>query len=437
MMETADLLIENGILMTMDPNNRIIEKGSIAATGDTITAVGPATELASVCAKETIDAQGGIVMPGLVNTHTHLPMTLFRGLADDMPLMTWLNDHIFPAEGRFVNPETVRWGTLLACAEMLLSGTTCCCDGYFHESAVAQAVAETGMRAVLAQGVIDFPAPGVPDPAENIAHARNYATRWKEKYDLIAPSIFCHSPYTCGDKTLRQAKAAADELGLLFQVHVAETNGEHEQSIREKGMSPVAHLDRLGILDRNTIMAHCVWVDEEDLEIMARRGCGVAHCPESNMKLASGIAPVAVMKKHGIAVGLGTDGAASNNDLDLFGEMAMAARLHKVAAGDPTTLDAATVLKMATTDGARAMGLGDRIGSLTVGKQADLIILDTRACHMTPMYHPQSHVIYAASGRDVRHVMIAGKQVVADRRLLTLDVDEIMDRVNAIAEEIG
>ncbi len=432
-----DAVIHNGTLVTVDDRMRIIDNGWIGIHKGVIRTIeATAPDSPPPTAKKTIDAVGGMVMPGLVNTHTHLPMTLFRGLADDLPLIDWLEEHIFPAEARFINPETVRWGTLLACAEMLLSGTTCCCGGYFHEDTVARAVAETGLRAVLAQGVIDFPAPGVPDPARNIAHARDYAQRWKGRSRLITPSIFCHSPYTCSDDTLKAAKAAADDLGLIFQVHVAETRFERNRSIKEKGLSPVAHLDRLGVLDRRTVLAHCVWVDDADITTINRRGCAVSHCPESNMKLASGIAPVTEMQSAGVTVSLGTDGCASNNNLDLFGEMGTAAKLHKVATFDPTALNAASVLKMATIDGARAIGLADNIGSLEVGKQADIIVMDTRAPHLTPMYHPDSHIVYAAGGGDVRHVLVAGRQVVKDRQLLTLNVQEIMDRVNTIAQEI-
>jgi 5-methylthioadenosine/S-adenosylhomocysteine deaminase len=431
---TYETIIHNGILVTLDRDWRIIESGWIGIRDGRIRAVesgAPPSVAASM-----IDATGGIIMPGLVNTHTHLPMTLFRGLADDLPLMTWLNDHIFPAEASYINADTVHWGTLLACAEMLLSGTTCCCGGYFHENAVARAVESTGMRAVLAQGVIDFPAPGVPDPAQNIAHAESYAKDWLGRHPLITPSIFCHAPYTCSDDTLKAAKAAADRLGILLQVHAAETRFERDQSIQDKGGSPVAHLDRLGLLDDRTLLAHCVWVDDADLKIMAASGCPVTHCPESNMKLASGIAPVADLIGHGVCVGLGTDGSASNNDLSLFGEMGTAAKLHKVASGEPTALDAATVLRMATIDGARSIGLGDRIGSLEIGKQADIIVLDTRAPHLTPLYHPESHIVYAAGGSDVSHVMVDGTLLVRDRRLTTIDVDAIMVQVNRIARKI-
>jgi 5-methylthioadenosine/S-adenosylhomocysteine deaminase len=433
----VDAVIHNGTLVTVNDRMQIIQNGWVGIQAGVIRAIEASRpDNPPPDARLTIDAAGGIVMPGLINTHTHLPMSLFRGLADDLPLMEWLNDHIFPAEASFIQPDTVGWGTLLACAEMLLGGITCCCGGYFHEDAVARAVAKSGLRAVLAQGVIDFPAPGVPDPAQNIAHARDYARRWTGRNRLIAPSIFCHAPYTCGDDTLKAAKAAADELGLIFQVHVAETRFERDQSITEKGLSPVAHLDRLGILDRRTLMAHCVWVDEADIQIIARRGCAVAHCPESNMKLAAGIAPVTGMQSAGVTVSLGTDGCASNNNLDLFGEMGAAAKLHKVATVDPTALDAASVLKMATIDGARAVGMADRIGSLEIGKRADMIVVDTRFPHLTPMYHPASHIVYTAGGADVRHVLVAGRPVVKDRRLLTIDIEAVIDRVNDIAGDI-
>ena len=431
-----DTIIHNGILLTVDPARPILPGGWIGIREGCIRAVEATTAAPLENASLVIDADQGIVMPGLVNIHTHLPMTLFRGLADDLPLAEWLNGTIFPAEARFIDPQTVRWGTLLACAEMLLAGTTCCCGGYFHEDAVARAVADTGLRAVLGQGVIDYPAPGVPNPAGNVDHATAFAGVWRTQNPLITPSIFCHAPYTCSDATLVNAKRAADRAGLLFQVHAAETRHEREQSLAKKGLSPVAHLAHLGVLDGRTLMSHCVWVDERDIAIMADTGCSVAHCPESNMKLGSGIAPVPRLLAAGVPVGLGTDGCASNNDLDLFGEMAAAARLHKVATGDPTVMDAPGVLRMATAGGAAAIGLGKQIGSLMIGKRADLIVIDTRVPHLTPVYHPASHIVYAASGADVRHVLVDGRPVVRDRQLLTIDITIVMDQVNRIARKI-
>lgn len=431
------LLIKNGMIITMDPDFKIIKKGWVGIKNSRIEKVGTGIpEPDAVITGEWIDAKGGIIMPGLINTHTHLPMSMFRGFADDLPLETWLNDHIFPAETRFVTPENVKWATRLSCAELLLSGTTTCCDGYFYEDDVAQAVSETGLRAVLGQGVIDFPAPGVPDPAKNIEAAISFVEKWKDRHPLIEPSIFCHSPYTCSDKTLKSAKAATKKRDVLFQIHVAETADEIEKIPDGKGISPVAYLDRIGVLDKRTLAVHAVWLYEEDIRILERRRTPVSHNPESNMKLASGIAPVPELIKAGICVGLGTDSAASNNNLDLFLEMDTAAKLHKANTHDPTIMDAQTVLAMATIKGAEAIGMKNRIGSIEKGKQADIIILDTRTPDLTPMYHPISHLVYSATGAHVRDVLVGGKQVVRNRRLVTMDIQKVMQAVNDIGRDV-
>ncbi len=425
-----DTLIHNGTIVTVNPDFEVIKNGWIGVSKGRIEAVRSLEPNETLPGARTlIDAAGGIIMPGLVNTHTHLPMTLFRGLADDLPLMTWLNEHIFPAEAKWITPETVKLGAQLACAEMILSGTTTCCDGYFLESTVAKAVRRTGMRAVLGQGVIDFPAPGVPDPADNVAHAVSYVESLQGESPLIHPSIFCHSPYTCSPETLKKAKAAADRAGVLFQVHVAETRNEVNLIEGGKYRSPVAYLDQLDILNSRTLLVHSVWVDEEDIACIAERGAKVSHNPESNMKLASGVAPVPAMLGAGIQVGLGTDGCASNNNLDLFGEMATAAKLHKVIGRDPTLLDAAQVVRMGTISGAEAIGLSDRIGSLETGKRADLIVLDACKPHLTPLFHPESHLVYSANGGDVVHVLIDGQWVVKNRKMRTLDVEQVMAQV--------
>jgi 5-methylthioadenosine/S-adenosylhomocysteine deaminase len=432
-----DLVIHNGTIITVNPDFEIIENGIIGIKAGKLARVAAAqNDLSLPPAGEVIDAGGGIVMPGLVNTHCHLPMTLFRGLADDLPLDVWLNEHIFPAEARHINSTSARWGTLLACAEMLVSGSTTCCDAYFFEDDVAQAVHDIGMRAVLGQGVIDYPAPGVPDPGENIKTAERYVQRWKNISPLLTPSIFCHSPYSCSAKTLTAAKAAAENFGVRFQIHAAETKNENDRFLSQHQMTPIRYLDSLGILDKNTLLVHCVWLDEDDIEIIADRQVAVSHNPQSNMKLAAGIAPVPQLVRRGVPVGLGTDGSASNNKLDLFDEMDTAAKLHKVDTLDPTVLDARTVLKMATLDGAAAIGLAGTIGSLEAGKQADLIIVDTHAPHLVPMYHPESHIVYAAKGSDVRDVLAAGRILVRNRKLIAFDMEEIMNRVNEIAAGI-
>ncbi|RJP84931.1 MAG: amidohydrolase [Desulfobacteraceae bacterium] len=429
-----DLVIHNAVIVTVNPDFDIIKNGTVCIKDGVIHSVRQGGKDKAPCPScEYIDAAGGIVMPGLVNAHTHLPMSLFRGLADDLALSEWLNDHIFPAEGRHISPETVRAGTILSCLEMLLSGTTTCCDGYFFEDEVAEMMFLSGIRAVAGQGVIDFPAPGVPDPSRNIDVAVEFVEKWRHRSPLVTPSIFCHSPYTCSAQTLKTAKQAADRLGVLFQIHVAETKSEREQSLAATGMTPVAYLDSLGVLDENTLAIHAVWVDETDMDILARRNVKIAHVPESNMKLAAGISPVHRMLEMGLMMGLGTDGCASNNNLDLFGEMDMAAKLHKVTAGDPTVMNARTVVRMATIGGARAIGLGDVIGSLEPGKQADIIIIDTRKPHLTPLYHPESHLVYSVQGADVRDVLVAGLALVRDYRPVFLDADEIRGE----AAEIG
>lgn len=436
-MKTADTLIRNATVLTLAPSDAIQTSGAVAVRGDRIAAVGPEHRFADWQIGETVDAGGGLVMPGLINAHTHLPMTLFRGLADDLPLDQWLQEHIFPAEARFITPRTVPASTRLAVAEMLLDGTTCCCDGYFLEDHVAGTVARTGMRAVLAQGVIDFPAPGVPDPSRAIEVARDYVQRWQERCALIRPSIFCHAPYTCSAETLQAAKAAARQLGVSFQIHVAETQSEQQQCRQANGCSPVAYLHKLGLLDKGTILVHAVWVDAADIALIAQSGASVVHCPESNMKLASGVAPIPDMLKAGISVGLGTDGCASNNDLDLLAEMDSASKLHKVHRRDPTVMDAAGVVRMATCEGARVLGLDHLIGSLEVGKQADLIIVDVRQPHSTPLYRPYSHLVYAARGSDVRDVMIAGRWVVRERELMTIDKAAALREAAELGREIG
>jgi len=432
-----DSVIHNGLIITVNSDFDIIENGVICISNGTIHRIEarvPGTPLPE--AKEIIDADGGIIMPGLVNTHTHLPMTLFRGLADDLPLARWLDEFIFPCEAKYLTPETIRLGSLLACAEMMLSGTTTCCDGYFFEDDVASAIYESGIRGILGQGVIDVPAPGVPDPSDNIENAVRFVEKWLEVSHLITPSIFCHSPYTCSEATLKKAKAASDSKALVFQIHAAETKNEFARIQTEHHMTPVKYLDRIGILDENTLMVHGIWLDDDDIEIIAKRRSTVSHNPQSNMKLASGIAPVPSLLTAGVTVGLGTDGCASNNDLDLFREMDTAAKLHKVNLFDPTVMDAKTVLKMATRDGAKAIGADKHVGSLEPGKQADIIIVDTHTPHLVPMYNPVSHIVYTAQGSDVRDVMIAGRILVRNKNLLTLDLEDILERLTRFSGSI-
>lgn len=435
---TFDTIIYNATIVTVNAAFDIIPRGMIGIKNgriEEITAMPDGVDIPA--GKDAIDAADGIVMPGLVNTHTHMPMTLFRGLADDLPLDVWLNQYIFPAEGTWITPENVRLGTALACAEMLLSGTTTVCGGYFYEDAVAETVSQAGIRGVLGQGVIDFPAPGVPDAGENINAAMAFTQKWRGLSPMIQPSIFCHSPYTCSQKTLKAAKAAARSQGVLFQIHAAETAGEQTLIEGAGDMSPIRYLDHVGVLDEQTLLVHSVWVDDKDVEIIANSGAAVSHNPESNMKLASGIAPVQKFMSAGISVGLGTDGCASNNDLDMFQEMDTAAKLHKAHTLDPTVMDAGSVLKMATIEAAGAIGLDRRIGSLEKGKQADLVIIDTHQPHLVPLYNPVSQIVYSARGSDVRDVMVAGRMLVRDRVLTSLDQDDILNKVKVLSREIS
>ena len=434
---TYDRIIYNGCVIPVNPAFDIIYDGMVAIRDGRIARVEKKpSDFDAYQADDWVDAAGGLILPGLVNTHVHLPMSLFRGLADDLPLSEWLNDHIFPAEFRYINEAAIKVGTRVSCLEMLLSGTTTCCDGYFLEDAVAEAVLETGMRGVLAQGVIDFPAPGSPDPARDVETAAAYVSRWQGESDRLTPSIFCHSPYTCSAETLVRAKAAAAKAGVRFQIHVAETRGEPDQIAGADALSPVKYLDRLGILDEQTLISHAVWVDEADTAILAAKKVNISHNPESNMKLASGVAPVPHFLSAGILVGLGTDGCASNNNLDMFMEMDTAAKLHKVMANDPTVMDAKTVLRMATIEGARAIGLDDWIGSIECGKEADLIVVEIRKPHLTPMYHPESHLVYAVRGADVRDVFIGGEVRVRNGEVIGLDADETMQAAAALGSRI-
>jgi 5-methylthioadenosine/S-adenosylhomocysteine deaminase len=371
-------------------------------------------------------------MPGLVNGHCHAPMTLFRGMADDLALTTWLHEHIFPAEARLVNPEMVYWCTRLAAAELLLGGVTTVADGYFLEAEVARAYAETGIRCIAAQGVIDFPAPGVADPTHNIEAALGFLEQWQNRDPLITPAVFAHSPYTCANQTLLRAKELTRNYQVPLFMHVAETKDEIQLIANPLGATPIRHLDALGLLDRDTVCVHCTWADDHDLDILAQRQVGVVICPQSNLKLASGKAPLLAMLERKIRVGLGTDGAASNNSLDMFREMAIAAKIQKISPCNPVAVPAERILAMATSDGANALGLSPDHGLLAPGAPADLILIDQQQPHLQP-FHSPNLLVYSAGAADVRTVIVNGRLVVHNRELLTLDLQDTMDRVRRLA----
>ncbi len=424
-MQDADLIIKNGTLLTMDFKNSILENGFLAIRGDRISNIGTG-DMPSIKATKIIDAKGGLVLPGLVNGHTHAAMTLFRGLADDLPLMQWLENYIFPAE-RNMDAEFVYTGTLLALAEMILSGTTTFCDMYLFEEEVAKAAKKAGVRCLVGEVLYDFPSPNYGSVGKGLEYTESLIQKWRDD-PIVSIAVEPHSLFTCSPELLMAANELALKHRVPLIIHVAETLNEVSEIKGKYGKTPIEHLDSLGLLGAHLIANHCVHLGPSDIKKMAEHGVKVVHNPESNMKLASGIAPVPELIKQGVTVGLGTDGCASNNNLDLFSEMDTAAKLHKVHAMDPTVVDAVTVLRMATIEGARALGLQDITGSLEIGKKADVIVIDTHKPHLTPMYNAVSHLVYAASGNDVTHSVINGKLVMEDRKLLTLDLDEIIAR---------
>lgn len=431
-----DILVINGRILTQVDEAGFLSSGYVGIKDGVIKDVGTMSSLSpKAAARQLIDVAGSLVMPGLINTHNHAAMSLFRGLADDLPLMIWLNEHIFPAEAKFVNPEMVYWCSKLAAAEMIMSGTTTVADGYFFENYAAEAFVDSGMRAIAAQGIIDFPAPGVPDPADNIKAATEFIEKWYGKSSRITPAIFCHSPYTCSPETIQKAKRSASRNKVPFFIHVAETRDEVEQVEDRYGVSPVQYLANLGVLDDASIAVHCVWLTEEDIKILQQTNARVSTCPASNMKLASGVAPVKDMVEQGITIGLGTDGCASNNDLDLFKEMDLCAKLHKVEHLDPTVLPAKRVLKMATIDGAKVLGLDSEIGRIAIERRADVIVVDIKKPHLTPFYNADI-LVYGAIGADVSTVIIDGQLVMHDRQILSFDVEETMAKVNELSKEL-
>ena len=430
-MKQADIIIKNGTVLTMDNRNRIFENGLVCVEGENISYVG-VNEEKIFDAKKTIDANRCLVLPGLINGHTHAAMTLFRGLADDLPLMEWLNDYIFPVESR-MDADFVHTGALLACAEMIMSGTTTFCDMYLFEKETARAAQKAGMRCLVGEVLYDFPSPNYGQIEKGFEYTESLIRDWRED-PLINIAVEPHSLYTCSPKLLMEANRIALEHDLPLIIHVAETISEIAQIKEKYGKKPFEHLESLGILGPHLIADHCVHLDDSEIERMSRNGVKAIDNPESNMKLASGVSPVSTLISRGITVGLGTDGCASNNNLDLFAEMDMAAKVHKVQTMNPTDLDALTVLRMCTIEGARALRMENITGSLEKGKKADIIILDTNKPHLTPMYNPYSHLVYTARGNDVSHSIINGKPVMINRELINLDLDKIM--ANAIEKSL-
>ena len=430
------LVIAGGTVVTMDAANRVLSPGAVAIDGRDIVAVdSPEAVAARFNPRDTIDAAGQVVLPGLINTHTHAPMVLYRGIADDLALMEWLQKYIFPAEAKTVSPEFVRAGTRLAALEMLESGTTAYADMYYFEEEIAAATKEAGLRGVLGQTIIQFPAPDAKTPREGIARAAAFLREWAGD-DLIVPAIAPHAMYTLDAASLQEIRALADREKAPIIIHLAETEDEVKIARERHKATPVGYLESIGFWGPRTIAAHGVWLSPDDIRTLARRQVAIAHNPESNMKLASGTAPVLQLQAAGVTVGLGTDGAASNNDLDMFEAMRQAALLHKLINGDPRALPAETALRMATIDGARALGLDSQIGSLEAGKRADVIVVSMSAARQTPMYDPVSHLVYVTRGGDVRTTIVNGRVVMRDRRVLTLNEGAVLDAARAWASTI-
>ena len=427
----VDTLIVGGTVVTMDKTHRLIENGAVAIKGDKIVAIGTQNEISRrYRATRTINAAGKAIIPGLINTHTHVPMSLFRGISDDLDLNDWLTKYIFPAEAKNVDEMFVRAGTRLGLAEMIRGGTTTYCDMYYFEDAIADETKRAGVRGVLGETIIDFPVADNKTFDQAMAYGERFVRKWKND-PLIVAALAPHAPYTVSTEHLLAIRKLSDKFDSPLVIHVAETKKERDDILAQKGATPVNYLNRIGFLNDRVIAAHTVFVTNDEIDILNNKGVGAAHNPQSNMKLASGTAPVPQMLSKDLAVGLGTDGAASNNDLDMWEEMDTAAKLHKLISGDPKTLTAEQAFEMATIRGARALDLDKITGSLESGKRADVVIVDLDSLHQTPMYNIYSHLVYTTKASDVRTVIINGRIVMFDRALLTLNESAIKRDANA------
>jgi 5-methylthioadenosine/S-adenosylhomocysteine deaminase len=440
-MKTIDTLLTNAHILTMDVKLNQYNPGAIAIDGDSIVAVGPEAEIKKEYAgRETLDCKGNFLMPGLINAHTHVPMTLLRGLADDLRLDVWLMGYMMPVEREFVSPEFVRLGTQIACAELIRSGVTTFNDMYYYEEDIAKATADAGMRAVCGQSILKFPTPDAASYEDSMEMARDYIKRWKG-HPLIVPSIAPHAVYTTTPEILRASAELAKEFDVPLHIHISETAFEVENMRNESGMPVVPYVKKQGLFEAKVIAAHCVHIDTGEMRTLLHAGAGVSHNPSSNLKLASGFAPVMKMLETGLNVGIGTDGPASNNDLDMFEEVRLAAFIAKAVTNDPTSLPAATALTMATRLGAKALHIGDLTGSLTPGLRADLILIDAAPMHNSPRFSRDANgayaqIVYASKSTDVSDVMVNGKWLMRDRKLTTLNETELLKQAQEIAKKI-
>jgi 5-methylthioadenosine/S-adenosylhomocysteine deaminase len=436
-MEKVDCIVKADYVLTMEEGFPVIEHGVIAIRDGRIIDVGSDGDISKRYTSDKIlGGNNRVAFPGLINTHTHAAMVYFRGLADDLPLQEWLEKYIWPNEMKWLTAEFVDDAIELACLEMLKAGVTTYADMYLFQGVAGKKLEKIGMRAVLGTGIVDFPWKGYAEgPDDYLRKAEEHIKEWKG-HALITPCIAPHAIFTCSPDNYRRAKEMAERYDVLLHTHLAETQFEVSQCVERYGRRPVEHLDAIGFLSERVFAAHCVWLTDEEIEILAKRGVGVSHCIESNLKLASGFAPVTKMLDAGIKVAFGTDGAASNNDLSIMGEMATAAKVHKAHTGDPTVLDSKTALLMATRNGAEIIGLGDRIGTISSGKEADIVIASLNRPHLTPIYDIYSHITYAMRPSDIETVLIRGRVIVEDGRLLTMDEDEILSKAEKWQQKI-
>lgn len=436
-MQSIDYIIHADYILPMNEDLTVIRDGAVAVQGTRILKVGSSQEISKQYApRARINGKHKVVFPGLINTHTHAAMVFFRGIADDLPLKEWLENHLWPLENKWLSPDFISDAVELACLEMLKGGVTTYNDMYFYEDAAGEATKKIGMRAVLGAGILDFPTKSAKTIQEYFANAEAFIKGWRGD-NLITPCIAPHALYTCGTETLKKARHLADKYDILIHVHLSETKREVEEIRKKHGMMPVTYLDSLGFLDERVLAVHCVWLTDHEIEMLAGRRVGISHCVESNLKLAAGIAPVVKMLKAGVKVTFGTDGAASNNDLNVLSEMSTAAKIHKAISEDPTALDARTALLMATRWGAEVLGLGHVTGSIAEGKAADLVMADLNKPHLMPLYNIYSHIVYSMRPSDVELVMVDGKVVVNDGKLTTSDESEILQKARHWSEKIS
>lgn len=441
-LKQADIILTGGSIITMNESFDIIHDGMLVIKDSKILALDTRQSLeGQYQATETIDCSGKYILPGLINAHTHVPMTLLRAMADDLRLDVWLMGYIMPVEREFVSPEFVRLGTTLACAEMIRGGVTAFADMYYFESYIAEATAAAGLRALLCESILKFPTPDAATYEESLEYSRRFIEDWKD-HPLVKPTIAPHAIYSNTEETLQRCVQLAKDYNLPMMTHISETKREVDDSVAQFGKSVVPYMKDQGIFEVPVIAAHCVHIDDHEMRMLKKHGATVAHCPTANLKLASGIAPIAQMLEMGLNVAIGTDGPASNNDLDMFEEMRLAALLAKVTPHDPTALPAKQALKMATVNGAKALGMGDMIGSLELGKLADMIVVDAHPLHNTPHFAvnpdaPYSQLVYAAKNSDVSHTIVNGKVLMRDRQLLTIDEEKLNRQASEYANRIG